>query len=275
MDMNQSDNTVDSSKVIAEQPHRIVAESDLKALEAIWQSDSVPSTQNQDDNDCEGKNHEEAFNILVNNAVWELLVRMVRPVSDRAFNDHTLSSASSNDTETDEGGSSKRSQHGIVPPSDETWEAWVDTSALERVRQLRTQVRQKSSMIQEKRQLVLNQVETFLHQQKEQSSASKISLQVPPLAASVQQECITKAQETQQQVTTLVREMDDLHTKIPVVVERFHDTLATVQDEARQRQAEKAITAVPNDMLMLTQQDEEEENKAPAEDRLLRFLMTQ
>lgn len=232
---------------VHQDPHRIVSESDLEALQAVWQHDDA-------------KDNLEAS---VDEAVWELLLQMVHPVPDRTYGGYTTPVSPEEDINT------------VVPP-EETWEAWVDSSALERVRQLRAQVRQKSVSVQEKRNRVLNQVQDFLQQQQQQSQSSAAP-KPPPLSLSVQQMCIEKTKETEEQVSSLVNEMDDLHVKMPDVVHRFHETLSTVQDEEHQRQAERAITALPNDVCMLTQGEEEdnEENKVPAEDRLLRFLTTQ
>ena len=236
-----------------ENPHRIVAESDFQALRGVWQGDDVQSNNNN-------------LQTSVDAAVWELLVKMVNPIPDRIYAEHTSPNPPEEVINT------------VLPP-EETWEAWVDSSALERVRQLRAQVRQKSACVQEKKQRALAQIESFLQQQQQiKQSSSASAPKPPPLAPSVQQSCTVKVQQTQEQVESLVSEIDDLHVKIPDVVQQFHETLATVQDEERQRQAERAITVSPNDVcMMMTQEetDENEENKAPAEKRLLRFLTTQ
>eukprot|EP00977_Amphora_coffeiformis_P023385 scaffold13191_cov178-Amphora_coffeaeformis.AAC.6 len=250
MSTNESSSTVPA---FYENPHRIVAESDFQALQGVWQRETV-----------QGNN----TNLLtsVDAAVWELLVKMVNPIPDRTYEEHTSANPPEEVITT------------VLPP-EETWEAWVDSSALERVRQLRAQVRQKSASVQEKKSKVLTQIETFLQHQKQlKQSSSTAAPKPPPLAPSVQQMCTAKVQQTQGQVESLVCEMDDLHVKIPDVVQHFHETLATVQDEERQRQAERAIRVSPDDVcMMMTQEsaEENEENKAPAEERLLRFLTTQ
>lgn len=237
-----------------DQLHRIVAQSDLDALEAVWKPEAL---------DAVDENHH--LPTLVNAAVWDLLLQMVRPVSDRVYAERTIS-----DIPDDE----SSDNNNVMLPPDETWEAWADSSALDRVRQLRSQVRQKALSVQEKRQQVLTQVDTLLQQQQtqQQSSLPPASLP-PPLGPSVPQICAEKVQQTQEQVQTLVQEIDELHVKIPDVVQRFQETLEAVQDEERQRQAERGITISPDDVIMT--QMEEEENKAPAEERLFRFLTTQ
>ena len=246
-----STNKSSATPAFHQNPHRIVAESDFDALQGVWQQhDGVQG------------------NLLasVDAAVWELLLTMVHPVPDKTYQESTTANPPEDDINT------------VLPP-DETWEAFVDSSALERVRQLRAQVRQKSASVQEKKNKVLDQVQTFLqHQQQQKQSCSTDAPEPSPLALSVQRICTEKAQQTQEQVESLVSEMDDLHVKIPNVVQRFHETLVTVQDEERQRQAERAITVAPDDVCMMTQEEVEEndgENKAPAEERLLRFLTTQ
>lgn len=227
--------------------HRIVAEGDLQALQTIWKSNDA------------GEN-----NLLqaVDSATWELLLRMVRPVPDQEYNENTTSMLLEN----------KEEESSVLPP-DETWEAWVDQSALERVRQLRSQVRARASSVREKQRKVLESVELLLSKQQEKQENAEKRL-APPLDPAVQQACTAKAQQTQQQVDHLVQEMDNLQVKIPDVVQRFHETLSTVQEEERLRRADRAVTSPSNKVLLLGQSSQDEENAIPVQERLLRFLMT-
>ena len=241
----------------------------------MWKQPPQPPKDDDDTN--EEQQRADTLESHVNAAVWALLNQMVRPVSDRTYAAYTI-------PKPQEEEHAKENASTVLSP-DETWEAWVDTSALDRVRQLRSQVRQKSLVVQEKRQAVLKQVEDMLQRQEEtqqqQSSVTSAALPpVPPaLGPSVQQMCTEKAQETQEQVNRLVKDIEELHNKIPDVVQRFQETLETVQNEERQRQAERVMTeASPNDdddVYMLGQDEGQDENKVPADERLLRFLTSQ
>jgi hypothetical protein len=264
----------------------MVAQGDLDVLRFVWQSHCPPPQQDHtttsppatEREETKGQNNNNNDNLLtaVDSAVWDLLLRMVHPVSDRVYGEHTTSHDKGGKVVKDStSGSSNSSTHddsSMLPP-DETWEAWVDHSALERVQQLRAQVRAKAMSVHEKRQKVLSTVEDLLaKQQQHATSLSTKTTSIPALDPSVQQVCTEKVQQTQQQVEHLVQEMQDLQVKIPTVVQRFHETLSTVQNEERTRTADRAIIGSNDDVFMLEQDNEE--NKAPVEDRLLRFLLT-
>lgn len=242
------------------QPHRIVAESDLEALRTVWQPPSANDQHGNNDHMAD----EGALSTAVDAAVWELLLQMVHPVPDRTYADCTLNS---NDVVV--------GKINFVAPPDDTWEAWVDSSALDRVRQLRSQVRQKAASVQQKRQQVLTQVDVLTKRQGQPTSSQhQPPLRAPVWEPTVQEAYVRKAKETQSAVDGLVQDMDALQVKIPTVVQRFQETLLTVQDETtttgRQGRAERAILVAPDDVMA-----DEDENKAPAQDRLLRFLATQ
>lgn len=237
--------------VIQRNVHRIVAESDVKALQAVWQP------QDGDENDLFA---------TVDSAVWRILMESVYPVSDRAYAEFTTPRDKQDENENE----------NVIPPPAETWEAWVDDSALERVRQLRLQVRQKALSVQEKRQTVLLQVEQILQEHRQQqSSLLPVLPHPPPLAESVQQSCVAKSQETQQQVSDLIQVMQKLESKVPDVVKRFEETLTTVQ--AEERQAIGVMGAPTEDESMLAQEEVMDEalKEKTADERLLQYLTMQ
>jgi hypothetical protein len=244
-----------TAAAVYSQPHRLVAESDLHALQAVWQTpleeQHTGSVDNADDEDGRG------LTKAAQTAVWDMVLHMVHPVDDGTYAQYTTAAA---DASQEDSTTSDPTQ------ADESWEAWVDQSALVRVRELRAQVRQQAAHVQAKRSQALQAVAAL--------TAAPPPMAVPqatPLDAGVQANYAQQAQQVEQQVQALVGEMQALQVQLPTAVERLRDNLATVQAE----QGQHASSAVEQAILVGPQSIPREgvENQAPAEERLLKFLM--
>jgi hypothetical protein len=247
-----------TAAAVHSQPHRLVAESDLHALQAVWQTPPEEARTgsvvgNTDDDDGSSRDLARA----AQTAVWDMLLHMVHPVDDATYAQYTTAAAATENGST----TSEPTQ------AEESWEAWVDQSALVRVRELRAQVRQQAALVQAKRSRALQAVGALMA-----APAPKAVPQATPLDAGVQANYVQQAQQVEQQIQALVGEMESLQVQLPTAVERLRDNLATVQAE----QGQHASSAVEQAILVVGPQSiprEGIENQAPAEERLLKFLM--
>ena len=234
--------------------HRIVAKSDLQALEKLWNRHN-----HQDDSGDD-------LNSTVDTAVWEMLLQLVRPVSDRAYMEHV--SPCKDDKE--------ESKNDVVPPT-VSWEDAVDRTRLEGNRQLRSQVHGTIMSVQEKRKEALIRIEKILQEHRRQlSKESQATPQPQLLDAEKQKSFIQMAKQAQAQVGQLVSRVENMNQTMPEVIKHFRETLETV--EAEEKRANDAMQVSSEDVFMLGQEEdvtEEVNTLDPAGDRLLQFLALQ
>ena len=189
--------------------HRMIAQSDFDALQAIWKPEPPP--------EC-------ALQAAANERVWELFKLMVIPVSDRTYAEYTTFIKEEGDENED------------LPPltfrAEESSEFWVSQEAVDRAQGLREQVRKQADAVVQTQdrwfEMLVGLMEQELNRNEETMQSAELQ---PPLAETAEKENLQESKQTKEIAEALKNEFIKMQGQIPKVSRDFYKTLDTVRDE--------------------------------------------
>jgi hypothetical protein len=268
--MMQSDTTT----IPAARNNNLVAESDLtSALQALEQrfEAKIAAATAAADSACDGASDDYDTAILANQQKLQLqqllkdcqnslstnIQRIVQPVSDEAFHTYVYQTASNNNNDENADENTKEAsltKKVSTKQEDPEWEEddLMDPLALERVQELRRQVRTEAAKVQTQQQAVLAKAVAVAERQvqllvrtnrnknkKNEGNTNQSANEVPP-------ESVAKIQEMQTCLSGMMTALQQTEQDLPDKLTSLQDTVATIEASFAKpvlSQTEQAIRA--------------------------------
>lgn len=209
--------------------HRMIAQSDFDALQAIWKPEPPP--------EC-------ALQAAVNERVWELFKLMVIPVSDRSYAEYTTIIKEEEGDENED----------LLPPAfqaEESSEFWVSQEAVDRAQGLREQVRKQADAVVQTQDRWFEMLVGLMEQELNRNEATMQSAELQPrLAETAEKENLQQSEQTEKIGEALKKEFANMQGQIPKVSRDFYKTLDTVRDE------EGLVISNDNQDVQMSQEEE-------------------